>query len=170
MTNDIDKFIGGKLGNGDHTVSEFLFQFAKQVQGYETEIMNLQGKNTDLTNKLVDEQAKNKLLEDTIHNHEEYGVRESKIHADTQPSKLLDSKEAVRVINDTRAMSGLKGNITKYDVNKKAEELEMVKMEGSYIVSVCDKYSSQINIRSKTIVEFSNECFRIIVDSFKPHC
>lgn len=143
MSNDITKFKGTK----QIITPTFLRQMAN--------VMEEQG-------------LENSRLRNTLHEYEEYGVLPSKVHVDSEPSAILSTTNIVKQVNDYRVMNLLSGTICKYDVNKRAEELGMVIMEGNYIKSVCEIYSKKIIIHSKTIAYFSNDCYKQIVDSFKP--
>lgn len=151
MSNDITNFNGGSI---DLPLSTVLYNLAKREEIREKELSLIQNECKELKDKLQE--------------HEEYGVLPSKVRVDGEPSDILSTPNIVKQVNEYRLINFLRGTICKYDVNKRAEELGMVIMEGNYIKSVCEIYSKKIIIHSKTIAYFSNDCYKRIVDSFKP--
>lgn len=161
MTRDIDNYNGGN-GNFPKITSQLLFQLGKQLQSYEEDNKLLETKNKEL-------ETKNKELKEENEELKEYGLNYTNIRKDTYPSELL-STDSLRIkINENRIVNGLKGKVTKRDINERAVELGMLIMNGGDIISVTEEYIGKVIKHSNTIAYFNNDCYKKIVDSFSPN-
>lgn len=151
---------------GEGTVnSRFLRELADQMEKNEVNQERLLSENTALKIENKSLKEENNRKDKIIESQKRYGINSSE-STSSRPREDLTTLVAMHHINDTRKHNGIKGRVTKEDINKVIEDAGLIIMEGPRVIGITSEGRHKVSIQAQTVVKMNNEVWNYIIDKF----